>query len=235
MGEKISLSVSVLSFLLAFIGLALGDSVSNLSKSAVIVAVTDSIKLSPLTNSNGYLSTLNLENRGNAASKNIKLIIEFSTKIPKYHLLTDEDIGKVEAEGRKLRIPLDRLSSDSNLKVTMFAESLISYEAHYIDDSGKNQIRMYNETVQSSLLDVFLLLVIIVSLLAIVWIYKRISESALIDTLESHQNDIQKRLREFRDEIGNIEVVVNEPSNVDGAGVDDKGLRQRLADFITKN
>jgi hypothetical protein len=55
-------------------------------------------------------------------------------------------------------------------------------------------------------------------------------------TLETHQSEIQVKLREVRDEIGNIEVVVNEPNNTSATGLseNDKGIGQRLADFITK-
>ena len=201
LGERISLVVSILSFLVAFIGLTLSDSVSHLSNKADIVAVNDSIKLNQLINYSGYIDTLNLKNRGRSASKNIKLIIEFSVGIPKFELSSDEDIGNTEIKGHRLKIPLKRLSSNSNLKITMFSESPISYDAHYIDDSGNHKITMYNETSQRSLLDVILALIIVVSLLAIVWIYRRASESALMTTLESHQNEIQEKLREVRDEV----------------------------------
>ena len=236
LGEKISLVISILSFLIAFIGLTLSDSVSNLSKKADIVAFEDSIKLNSLINSSGYISTLNLVNRGNAASKNIKLIIEYAVKIPKFELFSDEDIGEIEVKGYILKIPLDRLSNGSNVKIIMFSELPISYNAHYIDDSGNHNVATYREATKGSLLDVILLLIIIISLLAMVWIFRRSSESTLMDTLESHQNEIQEKLREVRDEIGNIEVIVNEPNNIVASGVDDsdKGIGQRLADLITK-
>ncbi|AWF80457.1 hypothetical protein BTJ40_06315 [Microbulbifer sp. A4B17] len=235
-GEKISLAVSTLSFLVAFIGLVLSDSVSNISNKADIVAVNDTIKLNPLISQNGYIDTLNLKNRGRSASKNIKIIIGFSEKIPKFELSSDENIGRPEAKGRKLNISLERLSSNSNLKITMFSESPISYNVNYIDDSGNHKITMYSEPAQRSILDMVLILVIVISLLAIVWIYRRASESALMAALDTHQSEIQVKLREMRDEIGNIEVVVNEPSNTSTTGLNenDKGIGQRLADFINK-
>jgi hypothetical protein len=72
--------------------------------------------------------------------------------------------------------------------------------------------------------------------LAIVWIYRRASESALIDTLQNHQNEIQESLREVRDEIGNIEVVVKDPygSVTAEPNGNDKGFSQRLADLMNK-
>jgi hypothetical protein len=93
---------------------------------------------------------------------------------------------------------------------------------------------MYSELAQRSMLDMILILVIIVSLLAIVWIFRRASESVLMATLETHQSEIQIKLREVRDEISNIEVVVNEPSNTSTTELNDsdKGIVQRLADFI---
>ncbi|GAC25854.1 hypothetical protein GMES_3577 [Paraglaciecola mesophila KMM 241] len=235
-GEKISLGVSILSFLVAFIGLTLSDSVSKISSKADIVATNDTIKLNSLINQNGYIETLNLKNRGRSASKNVKLIVEFFVEIPKFELTSDEDIGKPEIKGRRLKIPLERLSSNSNLKITMFSDSPISYDINYIDDSGNHKITMYRETAQRDMLDMILILVIIISLLAVVWIYRRASESALMATLETHQSEIQVKLREVRDEIGNIEVVVNEPNSSSTAELNesDKGIGQRLADFITK-
>jgi len=235
-GERISLVVSILSFLVAFIGLTLSDNVSSISNKADIIAVNDTIKLNPLINQSGYIDTLNLKNRGRSASKNIKLIMEFSSEIPKYELSSDEDIGKPEANGRKLNIPLERLSSNSNLKIIMFSESPISYDVNYIDDSGNHKVMMYSEPAQRSMLDMVLILVIVISLLAIVWIFRKASESALMATLENHQNEIQVKLREVRDDIGNIEVVVNDPNNTSTTGLseNDKGIGQRLADFITK-
>lgn len=235
-GERISLTVSILSFLVAFIGLTLSDSVSKLSSKADIVVINDTVKLDSLINQSGYIEMLNLKNRGRSASKNVKLIVEFSVEIPKYELASDEDIGKPEVKGRRLNIPLERLSSNSSLKITMFSESPISYDLNYIDDSGNHKITMYRESAQRNILDMILLLVIIISLLAIVWIYRRASESTLMATLETHQSEIQVKLREVRDEIGNIEVVVNEPNNTSTTELNenDKGIGQRLADFINK-
>lgn len=235
-GERISLAVSILSFLVAFIGLTLSDSVSKISSKADIVVVNDTIKLDSLINQNGYIETINLKNRGRSASKNVKLIVEFSEEIPKFELTSDEDIGKPEVKERRLNIPLERLSSSSNLKIIMFSESPILYDLNYIDDSGNHKVTVYTESAQRNMLDMILLLVIIISLLATVWIYRRASESTLMATLETHQSEIQVKLREVRDEIGNIEVVVNEPNNASTAELNenDKGIGQRLADFITK-
>ncbi|MGL5664632.1 MAG: hypothetical protein ACRDD9_00745 [Shewanella sp.] len=235
-GERISLAVSILSFLVAFIGLTLSDNVSKISGKTDIIVINDTINLNSLINQNGYVETINLKNRGRSASKNVKLIIEFSTEIPKFELISDEDLGKPEVKGRRLNIPLERLSSNSNLKVNMFSESPILYDLSYIDDNGNNKITIYTESVQSNILDIILLLVIIISLLVTVWIYRRASESTLMATLEAHQNEIQVKLREVRDEIGNIEVVVNEPNSAPTTGLheNDKGIGQRLADFITR-
>lgn len=235
-GERISLVVSILSFLVAFISFTLSDNVTSINNKADIIAVNDTIKLDPLINQSGYIATLNLKNRGGSASKNIKLIMEFSSEIPKYELSSDEDIGKPETKGLKLNIPLDRLSSNSNLKIVMFSESPISYDTNYIDDTGNHKIMIYSEPAQRNILDMVLILVIVLSLLAIVWIFRKASESALMATLETHQKEIQVKLREVRDDIGNIEVVVNDSSNTPTAelSVNDKGIGQRLADFITK-
>lgn len=235
-GYRISLIISVLSFLVAFVGLTLSDSVSDLIEKADVLATQDSTKLDGLADSNGYIDVLNFRNRGNVASKNINLVIDFESELPAYKLSSDEDIGGTDVDGRRLRVRMDRLSVSSSLKITMFSKFPIIYDASYIDDSGKHKISVENDTAQQSLIDIILLIVIIVSLLAIVWIYRRVSESALIDTLQNHQNEIQERLREVRDEIGNIEVVVREPggSVVDGANNNDKGFSQRLADLINK-
>ncbi len=236
-GGRITLAVPILSLLIALIGLILSDSVSRISNKAEIIAVNDSIKLDPLINYKGYIDTLNLKNQGRAASKNIKLIVEFPSEIPKFQLSSDEDIGEPEVNGRRLSIPFKRLSSNSNLRITMFSELPISYEVNYIDDNGNHKITMNRDSSHRNLLDMILIFVIIISLLIIVWIYRRTSESALMTTLETHQNELQIKIREVRDEIGNIEVVINEPSNipVSRSIENGKGIKQRLTDFITNS
>lgn len=235
-GQRISLIISVLSFLVAFVGLTLSDSVSDLIEKADVLAIQDSTKLDGLADSNGYIDVLNFRNRGNVASKNINLVIDFESEVPVHKLLSDEDIGGADVDGRRLRVRMDRLSVSSRLKITMFSKSPIIYDASYIDDSGNHKVSVDNDTTQRSLIDMILLLVIIVSLLAIVWIYRRASESALIDTLQNHQKEIQESLREVRDEIGNIEVTVKEPygSVTEEPIGSDKGFSQRLADLMNK-
>lgn len=234
-GERISLTISVLTFLVAFIGLTLSDSVSDLIEKSDIVATQDSINLNGLTDSSGYIDTLKLRNRGNAASKNMILIIEFESGIPDYEISSNEDVGKTDVRGHRLRIRMDRLSVNSSLNIKMYSMLPVNYEASYIDDSGNYKVTSNNRTNQRSLVDMILLLLIIVSLLAIVWIYRRASESALIETLENHQNEIQERLREVRDEIGNIEVVVKDSSSSVTTEPDDRGVSQRIADWMNKN
>lgn len=236
LGEKISLIVSILSLIVASVVLTLSESLSNLHSKAEVVAYEDTIKLKSLINENGYINIINLVNRGTSASKNIKVIMNFKSSVPKYEVASDEDIGQIEVKGSALKIPLDRLSSGSNLKILMYSSSPIAYDMYYVDDSGKNEILSSSELKQPNLLDVFLLLVIIISLLAIVWIYRRVSESTLLNSLDAHQNEIQEKLREVRDEIGNIEIVVHEPNHGSSStpGDDEKGISQRLADFMTK-
>lgn len=235
-GQRISLAIAALSFLVSFIGLTLSDSVSDLIEKADVVAIQDTTKLDGLADSSGYIYTLNLRNRGNAASKNINLVIDFEPNIPDYKLSSEEDIGKADISGRRLRVRMDRLSINSSLKIRMFSKLPIIYEASYIDDSGKHKVSPKSDTAKRSLVDTILLLIIIVSLLTIVWIYRRVSESALIETLQNHQNEIQERLREVRDEIGNIEVVVRDSSGSVTTDPDDndKGFSQRLADLMNK-
>ncbi|HFQ5049238.1 TPA: hypothetical protein ACGU7T_001254 [Vibrio vulnificus] len=233
LGERISLVVSILSFIVAFLGLTLSDGFLKLNNKADIVSVIDNIKLNTLTSQNGYIGVLNVMNIGEAASKNIKIIINFEYEVPKFEFFSDEDILDSEIKGRKLNISLERLSSDSNLKVVMYSDSPIKYGSNYIDDSGNHKIMNYTPSTQQSLMDVILVVVIIISLLVVVWIYRKASESALLEALEMHQNEIQVKLREVRDEIGNIEVVVNEPNNSTATIRDnDKGIGQRLADFM---
>lgn len=236
LGERISLAISVLSFIVAFVSLTLSDSMSDLIEKADVVATQESTKLDGLADSSGYIDTLNFRNRGNAASKNINLIVDFESEVPDYKLSSDEDIGKKDINGRRLRVRMDRLSTSSSLKITMFSKLPIVYEASYIDDSGNHKVSVNNDTAQRSLIDTILLLVIIGSLLGIVWIYRRASESALIETLQSHQNETQESLREIRDEIGNIEVIFKDSHDSATTEPDgnDKGINQRLADLINK-
>lgn len=236
-GQKVSLTISVLGLIVAFTGLALSDGVSGLTKRADVVADWESTNLDGLADSPGYIDVLSFRNRGNAASKNVSLIINFDSEVPDYDLSSDEDIGEADIDGRRLKVRMERLSVGSNLKVSMFSRSPIVYDASYIDDSGNHKISINdNDTSRRSLVDFILLLVLIVSLLVIVWIFRRASESALMDTLESHHNEIQETLREVLDEIGNVEVAVKDSygSSVTEPNGNDKGLSQRIAELMSK-
>lgn len=234
--ERISLVTSALTFVVAFIGLTLSDSVSDLIEKADVVVIQDSIKLDGLAESNGYINTFNLRNQGNASSKNMILIIDFDSEIPDYNISSDEDLGETDISGHRLRVRIDRLSVNSSLNIKMFSRFPVSYEASYIDDSGNHELHANNGTAQRSLVDLILLITVIISLLAVVWIYRRASENALIEILQNHQNELQDSLREVRDEIGNIEVVVKDSTSSITAETEgnDKGFSQRLSDFMNK-
>ncbi|WP_083003203.1 hypothetical protein [Halomonas sp. GT] len=236
LAQKISLTISVLTFVVGFVGLTLSDSVSDLIEKVDIVVIQDSIKLDGLAESDGYINTLNLRNRGNASSTNMILIVDFESKMPDYNISSDEDLGETDISGNRLRVRMDRLSINSSLSIKMFSKFPISYEASYIDDSGNHKLYANKDTAQRSLVDMILLLIVIISLLIIVWICRKASENALIETLQNHQNEIQDRLREVRDEIGNIEVVVKDSPNSVTAETEgnDKGFSQRLSDFMNK-
>lgn len=236
-GDKVTLLVSIIGLIISFFALALSDDLASVISKSEITASNDSISLVPLIEKKGYIDILNLKNKGNIASKNIKIIVEFSSGIPRFQLYSDEDIGKYEVLGERLSVPLERLSSNSSLKIAMFSENPISYVSSYIDDTGNHKVTMNKELSPRSFLEVLWVLVIIVSLLVIVWVYKRASESNLISTLVTHQNEVQVKLREIREEIGNIEVVVKEPSGLatsdDGDGA--QGAIKRLSAYIMKN
>jgi len=63
---------------------------------------------------------------------------------------------------------------------------------------------------------------------------QKIISKNLEETLESHQRDFQEKLREVKDEIGNIEITVNATNNIvaDTPSSDDKGFTQRLAELM---
>lgn len=234
--EKALLVLSALTFLVSFVGLALSDSVASLWKGADVTALTNSTQLASLGRSNGYIETLLVENRGSAPSKNFDLVVEFSGDTPTLHFSSNEDIGEAGVEGNVLKIRMKRLSVNSRLKISMLSDLPIEYNASYIDDNGNQELLEYTTNGQQNLADIVFLLLVVISLLLIVWIYKRASESQLMVTLNIHQASIQESLREIRDEIGNIEVVVNEPASGVSSEPDDagRGVRQRLADFMNR-
>jgi outer membrane lipoprotein-sorting protein len=234
LSEKTTLTISTLGFLVAFISFVLSDSISDLSKSVEIVSIKESTNLNTLTGDNGYIDTLVLKNTGNKTSKNIKLIVTFSHDVPKYEVLSDEDVLKQELDKQKLQISLDRLANNSKLKLVMFSENKLNYQVHYIDDNGKNEVAKYTSYKKRSYLDVISMFVVVISMGVIVCVFRRASKNNLEETLESHQRDFQEKLREIKDEIGNIEITVT-PTN--GMSTDtgtsyEKGITQRLVDLM---
>lgn len=113
LSEKATLIISILSFLVAFIGFVLSDSISDLSKTVEITSSKESTNLNSLTGKKGYIDTLVLRNIGNETSKNIKIIVTFPQNVPKYEVLSDEDVLKQESNEKKLQISLDRFSNNS--------------------------------------------------------------------------------------------------------------------------
>ncbi|MDO6428152.1 hypothetical protein Q4489_14120 [Thalassotalea sp. 1_MG-2023] len=234
LSEKITLIVSILSFLVAFLGFIFSESILGLSKSVEVISITESTNLNSLTSENGYIDTLTLKNIGNKTSKDIKLILTFSREVPKYELFSDEDVVKKEAGKHKLQISLNRLANNSKLKLVMFSENKLSYQTHYIDDNGKSEITEFSGVTSRNYWDVLPMFVVVISMGVIVWIFRRTSNSNIEAALESHQRDFQEKLREIKDEIGNIEVTITPTSGIptDTGGSDERGITQRLVDLI---
>jgi len=176
LSEKTTLIISILSFLVAFIGFILSDTISDLRKTVEITSIKDSTNLHFLTGKKGYIDTLLLRNEGNETSKNIKLIVTFPHNIPQHEVLSDEDVVKKESNGQKLQISLDRLSNNSKLKLVMFSEKKLDYQVHYIDDNGKNEVTQHTSLNKRSYWDVLSIFVVVISMGIIVWIFRRSSQ-----------------------------------------------------------
>ncbi|MEL0639461.1 hypothetical protein V6260_02445 [Pseudoalteromonas aliena] len=234
LSEKATLIISILSFLVAFIGFVLSDSISDLSKTVEITSSKESTNLNSLTGKKGYIDTLVLRNIGNETSKNIKIIVTFPQNAPKYEVLSDEDVLKQESNGKKLQISLDRFSNNSKIKLVMFSENTLYYQVHYIDDNGKNEVTKHTSFIKRSYWDVLSIFVVVISMGIIAWIFRRASENNLEEALENHQRDFQDKLREIKDEIGNIEITVTSTNGMpdDTGSSDAKGITQRLVDFM---
>lgn len=234
LSEKATLIISILSFLVAFIGFVLSDSISDLSKTVEITSSKESTNLNSLTGKKGYIDTLVLRNIGNETSKNIKIIVTFPQNVPKYEVLSDEDVLKQESNEKKLQISLDRFSNNSKIKLVMFSENTLHYQVHYIDDNGKNEVTKHTSFIERSYWDVLSIFVVVISMGIIAWIFRRASENNLEEALENHQRDFQDKLREIKDEIGNIEITVTSTNGMpdDTGSSDAKGITQRLVDFM---
>ena len=116
----------------------------------------------------------------------------------------------------------------------MFSEKTLHYQVHYIDDNGKNEVTKHTSFNKRSYWDVLSIFVVVISMGIIAWIFRRASENNLEEALDSHQRDFQEKLREIKDEIGNIEITVTSTNGIpaDSATSDGKGITQRLVDFI---
>lgn len=236
LGEKLTLTISVLSFIVAFFSLALSESVSSLYSDAKIVATKETSNLKSLVGQEGYIGIINIFNRGLSASEKIKIVISFDSAPPKHEIVSDEDISKEETNGNDIKIVLDRLSKGAKVKVTMYSKIPLSYSVQYIDNKGKGPIEMDSPTKQENFKEIFLLFVTVISLLVIFYTLRKSSENSILESLNSHQTELQKNLSDLRDEIEGIEISINEPSNNNTPIIEEasKGITQRLADFMLK-
>ncbi len=223
--------IAILSLLVSILGLVFSDNVLKLANNAEVVALKDSVKLKPLIGQKGLITTVTIINKGTAASINFRAIFKFDTVIPKYVITSDEKIGDIETEGLTIKIPIDRLSINSSIKLTMYSLESFDYSKRYIDDTGNYEFLRGIESSKLNIANLIFIIVIVLSLLFIVYFYKKVSETVLISTLEAHQTEINRKIREVRDEVENIEVIIND---VDSNGENGKGLGKRLGDFISK-
>jgi len=230
-GNTILIIVAILSLLVAILGLIFSDNVLKLANNAEVVAHNDSVKLKPLIGQDGIISTETIINKGTAASINFRAIFKFDSVIPKYVITSDEKIGDVEIEGLAIKIPIDRLSINSSIKLTMYSPGYFNYSKSYIDDTGNYEFLEGIESSKLNIANFIFLIVIVFSLLFIVYFYKKASEAVLISTLEAHQTEIHRKIREVRDEVENIEVIFNDDES---NGENGKGFGKRLGDFISK-
>lgn len=228
--DTILLICAVLTFVISFVTLALSDNVKSLIGTAKITATDDSINLLELASVDGYLNIFKLTNVGSNPAEDIKIVIDFSSEITNYEIYSDEEYTSKSVNDGDLRISFDRLSTNSELKILTYSKELSGFNAYYIDNSGKYEINHNLINTSQSLLDILLLTIVVLSLLIIVWMYKKISESTLIETLESHQTEIQKGIREMRDEIGNIEIVVEDRPRSDSSS----GFGKTISDLMAK-
>ena len=231
--DKITLTVSLLGLVISFVGLTVSDGVTRLISNPNLVFLSNNVELASLAQTNGYVGSISIKNVGNAASKNLKLIFDFDVPVPKYILVTDEDLGVAHAKDHRLSVPMERLSSESTLEVQFISNAPITYSVPYIDDSGRGNVTEYVSYSGLDLLNVVFTSVIIISLLLIFWIIRRKADYKLQMTLDSHQENIDIKLRELREDIDNIEVVINEPSE-SIRPTTDRGAGQRLIDFISR-
>ncbi|KWU50543.1 hypothetical protein [Pseudomonas palleroniana] len=236
LGEKFTLVISALSFIVGFFGLALSESVSNLYSDAKIFATKDSSNLNSLTGQEGYIGVITISNRGISASEKMKLVISFDSTPPKYEVTSDEEISKSETNGNDIKIFLDRLSKDAKIKLAMYSKLPISYRIQYIDNKGKGPIELEDHSKQDNIKEIILLLVTIISILVIFYIFRRHAETLVTEKINSHYIELQNKISELRDEIGNIEILISEPSNSSVPITEEtsKGFTQRLADFMLK-
>jgi len=231
--EKAGLYIALAGLILSFITLILSDNISNLFGGANIVANKQEIHLKPLINKDEYIGVINIRNNGTKPSMNAKAIIEFDSKVPTFKVSSDETF-KRDTKDNKLILTLDRLSNNSSIMITIHSKFYNVKKINYIDDSGNQQISLGVNEKELNLLNLILLLIMLISLFVLIWIYRRVSENYLEKILEYHQNEMQEKLREIKDEISNIEIVINQPilNNIESQENSTGNLTHRIAEFM---
>lgn len=236
LSDRILVVMAALALIVSVIVLGISEDARSIYKVANLSLVKEVVDLKKINGGSGYVGFAKIENVGGAASEKLKLIFSFEGVVPKYEVTSDEDVGNITVKDKDLRVSMDRLSSSANLKVSMQSIAPISYVVKYVDDGGAGDVVSSVAGSTINILNVVFLIVIFGSLLVLVRIFRRASESNLISLLTAHQNSIQDGFREIRDEIGNIEVVVNDIGEGSGSAslAKTRGVTQRLSELMSK-
>jgi len=230
--DRAGLVVASLSLIVSFLALAVSKDVVSVFKKSDLVSVRETLKLSKFSNDPSYLDILSVQNVGSGASGKLILIVGFDGSVPKYEVSSNEDVRNIEVNGGELRVAMDRLSSESKVKILMYSQKVASYRVGFVDDDGVGVVRDKSGPERVSMLSLTLMLVMILSLLLVVWISRRLMEGKVLKVLEVHQNSVQDRFREIQENIGNLESRVGGPITTSPIGVDVKSnAAERLFDF----
>lgn len=233
--ERLGLVVSVSSLLISFLALAVSKDVVSIFKKTELVYSAEVVDLSKVSSDSGVLEVLTVRNLGAAASGRLILRVGLSGGvIPKYDVSSNEDIKSVDVKGEELRISLDRLSSESKVLVQMYSPKPFVYTLRSVDDDGVGDVALQSPSARISLLSVFLLSLVFASMLAVVWVLKRLADGRVLMALGSHQIFVEDKLREIKEKVDGLEQLVSSVSDLNSGSSGELAAIDRLSKFLQR-
>jgi hypothetical protein len=242
--EKINSVLAVLTFIIAFLTFTLSDSFSRALGEAELIIHEENVSLKDLGFTNGFINIIHIQNLGTASSEQTTLSLTYVSEIDKIKVFSDMNYQINVSDKKNYKISLERFPENSSVKVMTHTDKKVDYKAFYIDKKGKHQLTKNRFNADLKLFDISLVIVMLISIFWIFYIFKRSSETKLSNSINENKNNLQdyqngliSEIRALKDDINNIEIIINDSSLIQPSDTEDKKgmtFQSRLVNFINQ-